>query len=99
MLVADCVPFAYPHLHKDFLTGHAVLVACPKLDDFASHQEKLTQILATAKPKSLTVVHMEVPCCSGLVYMVKQAIKDSGVNIPVKEVTVGVKGDIKEEKY
>ncbi len=95
VLIADCVPFAYPKLHEDFLAGHAVLVACPKLDDFDAHQEKLTQVLAAAKPKSLTIVHMEVPCCSGLVYMVKQAMKDSGVNIPVKEVTIGVKGDIK----
>jgi NAD-dependent dihydropyrimidine dehydrogenase PreA subunit len=97
VLVADCVPFAYPSIHEDFLAGHAVLVACPKLDDFVAHQEKLTQILAIAKPKSLTVVHMEVPCCSGLVYMAKQALATSGANIPLREVTIGVKGDIKTE--
>ena len=95
VLVADCVPFAYPMLHEDFLAGHAVLVACPKLDDYEAHQEKLTQVLAAAKPKSLTVVHMEVPCCSGLVHMVKQAMAASGVKMPVKEVTIGVKGEIK----
>jgi ferredoxin len=95
VLVADCVPFAYPKLHEDFLAGHAVLVACPKLDSFEAHQEKLTQILAAAKPKSLTVVHMEVPCCSGLVHMAKQAIAASGVKLPVKEITIGVKGEMK----
>ena len=95
VMVADCVPFAYPRLHEDFLAGHAVLVACPKLDDFDAHQEKLAQILAASKPKSLTVVHMEVPCCSGLVHMVKQAMAASGINLPVKEITVGIKGEIK----
>ncbi len=95
MLIAECVPFAYPKLHEDFLAGHAVLIACPKLDDFQARQEKLAEILAVARPKSLTIVHMEVPCCSGLVYMVNQAMAASGVRIPVKEVTIGVKGDIK----
>jgi len=45
--------------------------------------------------KSLTVVHMEVPCCFGLVHMAKQAIQLSGKDIPLKEVTIGVKGDLK----
>ncbi len=97
VLVADCVPFAYPKLHEDFLAGHAVLVACPKLDNFEAHQEKLTQILVKAKPKSLTVVHMEVPCCSGLVYMAKQAMKTSGIDVSFREITIGIKGEIKAE--
>ncbi len=96
MIIAECVPFAYPNLHEDFIAGHAVLVACPKLDDFEARQEKLTEILAAAKPKSLTIVHMEVPCCSGLVYMTRQAIAASGVDVPVKEITIGIKGNIKE---
>lgn len=40
-------------------------------------------------------VHMEVPCCFGLVHLAKQALKSSGKDIPFKEVTVGVKGDLK----
>ena len=95
VLVADCVPFAYAGFHQDFLKEHAVLVACPKLDDAQAHQMKLTQILHEAKPKSLTVVHMEVPCCSGLVYMANQAIGSSGSDIPLKEVTIGIKGEVK----
>ena len=58
LLVADCVPFAYDGFHQDFLRDHALLVACPKLDDFQAHQVKLTQILRQAEVKSLTVVHM-----------------------------------------
>ena len=95
VLAADCVPFAYAGFHQDFLKDHSLLVACPKLDDFQAHLEKLTDILRHSSVKSLTVVHMEVPCCSGLVYMTKQAIQLSGKDIPFKEVTVSIKGDLK----
>ena len=95
VLAADCVPFAYAGFHHDFLKDHSLLVACPKLDDFQAHLKKLADILRYSSVKSLTVVHMEVPCCSGLVHMVKQAMKSAGKDIPLKEVTIGIKGDLK----
>jgi len=95
VLAADCVPFAYAGFHQQFLRNHSLLVACPKLDDFPAHLKKLTDILSQSEVKSLTVVHMEVPCCSGIVHMAKQAIQLSGKDIPFKEVTIGVKGDLK----
>jgi hypothetical protein len=95
VLIADCVPFAYPNLHRDFLKDHSVLVACPKLDDVEAHLAKLTEILKKSNIKSLTVVHMEVPCCSGLTYIARTAIANSGKDIPFKEVTIGIKGNLK----
>jgi len=95
VLAADCVPFAYAGFHQDFLKNHSLLVACPKLDDFQAHLKKLTDILRQSDVKSLTVVHMEVPCCFGIVHMVKQAIHLSGKDIPFKDVTVGIRGDLK----
>jgi Fe-S-cluster-containing hydrogenase component 2 len=95
VLAADCVPFAYASFHQDFLKDHSLLVACPKLDDFQAHLEKLTNILRHSSVKSLTVVHMEVPCCSGLVYMAKEAMHLSGKDIPFREVTVSIKGTLK----
>jgi NAD-dependent dihydropyrimidine dehydrogenase PreA subunit len=95
VLAADCVPFAYAGFHQDFLKNHALLVACPKLDNFDAHLNKLTAILRQSPVKSLTTVHMEVPCCFGLVHMVRQAILASGKDIPLREVTIGVKGDLK----
>ena len=65
------------------------------MDDFDAHLEKLTQIIQHGRLKSLTVVHMEVPCCSGLVSMAKQAIAASDKNIPLKEITVKIDGDLK----
>lgn len=93
LLAADCVPFAYAGFHQELLKDHSLLIACPKLDDFPAHLEKLTAILRQSDIKSITVVHMEVPCCSGLVHMAKQAIRLSGKNVPLKEITIGVKGD------
>ena len=95
VLAADCVPFAYAGFHRDFLSGHSLLVACPKLDDFQAHQNKLTDILRHSQVKSVTAVHMEVPCCSGLVHMAKQAIHSSGKDIPFEEVTIRIRGDRK----
>jgi ferredoxin len=93
VLAADCVPFAYPEFHRDFLRDRALLVACPKLDDYQAHLQKLIAILRQADVRSITVVHMEVPCCSGLVHMARQAIAASGKDIPFSEVTVGIRGD------
>lgn len=95
VLAADCTAFAYAGFHHDFLKNHTLLVACPKLDNFKSQLDKLTQIIAKSGLKNLTVVHMEVPCCSGLVFMSKKAIAASGNNIPLKEITIGVNGDLK----
>lgn len=95
VLTADCVPFTYAGFHRDFLKNNTLLVACPKLDDFEAHLEKLTQILTHSGLKSLTVIHMEVPCCSGLVFMAKKAIEISKKKIPFKDITIGIQGHIK----
>ena len=70
------------------------LGACPKLDDFQFHLKKLPDILSHSSVKSLTVVHMEVPCCAGLTFMVKQAVQLAGKDIPLREVTIGIKGSL-----
>lgn len=97
LLAAHCVPFAYAGFHQDFLGENtALLVACPKLDDFPAHQKKLNEVLKQSDIRSLTVVHMEVPCCSGLVHLARQAVLASGKAIPLKEITIGIKGERKQ---
>ncbi len=93
VLTADCVPFAYPRFHHDFLADHAVMVACPKLDDFQAHLAKLTEIVRRSGLRSITVVRMEVPCCSGLTHMAQEAILRSGRKIPLDEVVIGIRGN------
>ena len=94
VLAADCVPFAYAGFHQDFLGENtALLVACPKLDDFQAHQQKLNEVLKQSGIKSLTVLHMEVPCCSGLVHMARQAILASGNVLPFRDITISIRGE------
>jgi Pyruvate/2-oxoacid:ferredoxin oxidoreductase delta subunit len=98
LIAADCVPFAYPNFHQDFLKGKAVVVGCPKLDDVQYYKEKLTEIFKTNSIKSVTVPYMEVPCCFGLVKATEDAIAASGKNIPLKKVKIGIRGEIKPEE-
>lgn len=95
LLTADCVPVAYASYHEDFLAGKAVIMGCPKLDDNDFFMNKLTEILRVADIRSVTVLKMEVPCCGGMAWAAKEAIKNSGKVIPYAEVTIGIQGDIK----
>jgi Fe-S-cluster-containing hydrogenase component 2 len=95
LLAADCTAFSCGDFHIQFLKDHALLVACPKLDDYEAHLAKLTSIIRQSDIKSLTVVRMEVPCCSGLTRMAMQAVLSSGKDIPFKEVILGTRGYIK----
>ncbi|PLY02415.1 MAG: 4Fe-4S ferredoxin [Desulfuromonas sp.] len=95
VLAADCVPMAYADFHKDFLKGKALAIACPKLDDTSPYLDKLTEMITQSGIKSLTVIMMEVPCCGGLLALAKQAIANSGVDIPLETVVVGIQGGLK----
>lgn len=81
-LVADCVPFAVPNFHGDYLKGASIAVGCPKLDDGQAYIEKVTQILQQSDVRSLKVLYMEVPCCRGLVFIAQEALRRSGKDIP-----------------
>lgn len=94
LIAADCVPFAYANFHSDFLAGKAVVIGCPKLDDNRYYLEKLTEIFRTSSIKSITVVRMEVPCCGGIVMAARQALAASGVDIPLREVSVSIRGEV-----
>jgi ferredoxin len=96
LLVADCVPFAMGDFHHRFLKDHSVAVGCPKLDDAAFYIEKLVAILQANKLKSLTVVHMEVPCCSGLTHIARRAIATSKTELSFEDVTIDLQGNVKQ---
>ena len=94
LLVADCVPVALADFHERLLAGRIVLVACPKLDDAEAHRQKLADILRHNTVRSLTVAHMEVPCCHGLVTIAQQALAASGRNVPLEVVEVSLRGQV-----
>jgi Pyruvate/2-oxoacid:ferredoxin oxidoreductase delta subunit len=95
LLAADCTAFASGAFHHDYLKNHALLVACPKLDNYEAHLAKLTDIFSQSDIRSLTVLRMEVPCCAGLTRMAMQAILSSNKDIPFKEVILTTRGEIK----
>ncbi len=92
LLVADCVPFAMGDFHSRYLKGSSIAIGCPKLDDAGFYVEKLAEILKANRIKSLKVLHMEVPCCSGLVYVAKKAIELAGVDLDYEDITVSLRG-------
>jgi len=98
VLAADCVPFAYANFHADFLKDKAIAIGCPKLDDLDAYISKITQILENANIKSVKIVHMEVPCCHGLVHAVQEALRRTGKDIPLETVVIGVRGEVIETR-
>lgn len=94
LLVADCVPFAMGDFHNTFLKDHSIAVGCPKLDDAAFYIEKLAAILQANNLNSLTVIHMEVPCCSGLTHSARQAIALSKIPMTVRDITIDLQGQV-----
>ncbi len=95
LLAADCVAFAVGDFHRDFLKDKRLAIACPKLDHGPEiYIEKLRALIDEAKINSLTVMVMQVPCCSGLVQMAEQAMEKANRKLPIKVVVVGLKGNI-----
>jgi ferredoxin len=95
LVAADCVPFAFADFHDELLAGKALLVGCPKLDDTKAYREKFEEIFRRNKIKSVTVARMEVPCCFGLVHLVREAMKAAGAEIPLHEVVISLRGERK----
>jgi len=96
LIAADCTAYAYANIHNDFMKNKITLIGCPKLDSI-DYAEKLAEILKYNEIKSVTVLRMEVPCCGGLSYAVKEALQRSGKMIPWRIVVIGTDGTIVED--
>ena len=95
LISADCVPFAYAGFHTELLRNRIVIIFCPKLDsDIDGYITKLSEIFFRHTIKSITVAHMEVPCCSGVRYVVDRALEKAGKTIPITERTITIEGGV-----
>lgn len=100
VLAADCVAFSLGNFHSKWLKGKTLAIACPKLDSgLESYVEKIKALIDEAKINTLTVMMMQVPCCGGLLQMVRMAAGQSERKVPLKQVIVGVEGDILSEDW
>ena len=97
LVAADCTAFAYPDFHKDFLQGKVLLVGCPKLDDIDEYVKKFAEIFTAANIQKITVLTMEVPCCSKLPKIIEKAMNIAGKDIPIEEIVISVRGSILQQ--
>ncbi len=94
LIAADCTPLAYAGFHQNLLPGKVVMMGCPKFDDVEEYVAKFTEVFKVAGIKSITVVDMEVPCCSKLPMIVMKALSLSGREIPFNEIVISRQGSM-----
>jgi NAD-dependent dihydropyrimidine dehydrogenase PreA subunit len=100
LLAADCVAYSVGGFHGKYLKGKSLAIACPKLDHGTEiYVEKLKTLIDVAFVNTITVMIMEVPCCGGLLQMVKAATSASARKVPVKLMIAGITGDILREEW
>jgi NAD-dependent dihydropyrimidine dehydrogenase PreA subunit len=95
VIAADCVPFTCADFHNRFLKDKKLIIFCPKLDHATEdYIAKLTELITLNSLQSITLVHMEVPCCNGIVSVTDEAVRPSGKNVIIKEYTISLRGEI-----
>lgn len=100
LIAADCTAFTYGNFHNDFLKGKAIAIACPKLDENQEvYVKKIKDMVEISKVNTFTVFIMQVPCCRGLLDIVKEGVEKSSRKVPIKYVVIGLKGEILEEEW
>lgn len=100
LVAADCTAFATGNFHGGYLEGKALAIACPKLDQGQEmYVHKLIQMIDQSKINTISVLMMEVPCCSGLLRLVQQAQQDARRKIPVKEMLLSLEGELLRERW
>jgi len=98
LVAADCVPVAYASFHSDLLRDNAVVIGCPKLDDVHGYVEKLAEMIRCNDLARLTVAHMEVPCCTGILRAVLEARELAGSDLPIDDLTISIHGRLIERR-
>jgi Pyruvate/2-oxoacid:ferredoxin oxidoreductase delta subunit len=98
LVAADCAPFAAGDFHAKYLAGKALVCGCPKFEDLEEHTAKLATILKENDIQGITIVNIEVPCCHGLVQVVRQAMIAAGKVLPVTICTLGTAGQVVQQQ-
>ncbi|MGE0087470.1 MAG: ATP-binding protein [Desulfococcaceae bacterium] len=96
LVLADCCAAAYASLHRDLIRGKIVMMGCPKFDDAQMYIQRFAEIFTLADIRSITIVYMEVPCCSALPSIVSKGMEKAGKKIPHTEIIISKKGKQKK---
>ncbi len=92
LIAADCTVAAAPDFQKRYLSGKTIMMGCPKFDDADSYVQKFTEIINSCNLKSITILIMEVPCCSAMNAILKRALNQASVVVPVEQITISTRG-------
>ncbi len=100
LIAADCVSYALGNFHQQYLKGKSLAIACPKLDSgMETYLQKTIALIDQAKVNTITVMIMSVPCCGGLLQMVKTAASHASRKVPIKLAIVSVEGAVISEDW
>jgi NAD-dependent dihydropyrimidine dehydrogenase PreA subunit len=100
LLAADCIAFSMGNFHNRYLRGKSLAIACPKLDSGTDiYIDKLITMIDSAMLNTITIMMMEVPCCGGLLQMVKAAIGKASRKVPVKQMIISLSGNVLKEEW
>lgn len=100
LLAADCTAFAAGNFHRDYLKGKILAIACPKLDEGQeSYVDKIAALADHSGIETLTVLIMEVPCCSGLARLAKAGLERARRKVPMKLIVLDLEGNQKSSEW
>lgn len=100
LVAADCSAFAMGGFHQRFLQGKTLVIACPKLDQGTEiYKEKIQALIDESRLNTITVVIMKVPCCGGLLELVRRAVEQAERKVSVRALILGLQGQIEKEMY
>lgn len=100
LLAADCTAFSYSDFHNSLLKGRKLVIACPKLDsDKENYINKIIALIDSSKINTLTIAIMSVPCCGGLMQIVKTALEKASRKVPIKKIVISREGSIIQDAW
>jgi hypothetical protein len=56
--------------------------------------DRFTELFKTRRINSVTILIMEVPCCSSMLQIVKKAYDDAKSSVAIRQVVISTQGQI-----
>jgi NAD-dependent dihydropyrimidine dehydrogenase PreA subunit len=98
LVAADCSAVSAPNFQLEYLQGKVVMMGCPKFDDAEMYVQRFAEIIANCNLNSITILIMEVPCCSSMNGIIQKAIERAGQSVPVEQITISTQGAVVDKK-
>ncbi len=98
LVAADCCAVSAPNFQLDYLQGKVVMMGCPKFDDAEMYVQRFSEIIANCNLNKLTILIMEVPCCSSMNGIIQKAMDLAGKTVPVEQITISTQGAVIDKK-